>query len=424
VSEQYRASFHVNSHTVTHLAPLEFVEFRGGTVDCGAFAIRRFDRQELDTLLGNAVKKVFYEWACIDSAELDDYWFLCVEDTATANQPGKITCRLDPRVRVRYSPFCFPVLERMGYDTSRRFQEALENLALYDWAGAIDKARQRRRVKRTPENPALYDSAGAIKDQPGDYEKWPKEWHGPFLPRVPFVISSSDSLIDWPARSADLSALEKDPVQDPTTGDYFYVPRRNLTLSEDETRAFESSMQRLACLRVKLQQHSEPWRFAQTALGFLLKGFTTEGIEQLLWHITAIDAALGDKQRGGSKRLADRASKIFGPQKDRDEHRQQFEQLYSYRCDLVHGNVELADKTVTRSHLSEARDFARGAVLWTLRYLNHVAENLPIGSQAVPSREELVQVLDMDSGSRHRLPNIPAGLPADFPYVEGWLKCE
>jgi hypothetical protein len=42
----------------------------------------------------------------------------------------------------------------------------------------------------------------------------------------------------------------------------------------------------------------------------------------------------------------------------------------------------------------------------------------------VPSREELVQVLDMDSGSRHRLPNIPAGLPADFPYVEGWLECE
>jgi hypothetical protein len=183
-------------------------------------------------------------------------------------------------------------------------------------------------------------------------------------------------------------------------------------------------MQHLASVRAKLQPHSERWRFVETALGFLLKGFTTEGIEQMLWHITVIEAALGDRRPGLSKRLAARVSKIFGSQEDRDEHRQRFEQLYLYRCDLVHGNVELADRTITRSHLSEARDFARGAVLWAFRYLSHVAGSLPSGAQALPSREELLQVLDMDSRTRHRLPNVLAGLPADFPHVEGWLKCE
>lgn len=400
VTGQCKAAFSARSHKVIHLAPLEFVAFSNDRVDCGAFTIRKFSRQDLDGVLRNAVKKVFYEWAYVDSRELDEYWFVWVEEQVKAREPGKVILYLDPFVRAHRSPFRFPVLERMGYGPPRSFQEALENLALYNWAAAI-------------------------KGQAGDYEKWPERWQGPFLPHVPFVISISDSLIDRPATTPDLSALEKERVQDPTTGDYFCRPRRNLTFSEDETRAFESSMQRIACLRAKLQQYSAPWRFAQTALGFLVKGFTAEDIEQLLWHITAIEAALGgDRRLGFSKRLATRVSKVFGTEKDRVEHRRQFDQLYQYRCDLVHGNVELQDKTIARSHLSEARNFARGAVLWTLRYLHHVAENLPAGPRAVPSRETLLQVLDMESETRQPLPSVLGAVPPDFPHIEGWLECE
>lgn len=394
VIEHYRAAFQAESHIVTHLAPLEFVGFSEDVIDCGGFQIRRFTREELDAILKNPVKKIFYERAYIDSKEIEDYWFLHVKEKVPAKEPGRTIVVLDARVTSSYSQY------------PQAVQAALTRLALYNWGsnpyGPPTKTLQ-----------AKYDA-----------------WDGPFRPHIPFVISCSDCLIEWPRRGPDLTELVKVPVFDPVTGE---------ELGEEPSRGWwderdlEAFVRHCGTLIARLQSYRGQWGFVETALGFFVKGFTAPprpmelpgegGLEQLLWYITAIEAVLGQKVDAGlTKLLLTRVSKVLGRTKEeRKDYYRRFDTLYTFRSDLVHGNAGLASKEIYLGHLSEARDFSRGVVLWMLGYLNHVAEHLPAGSQAVPSREDLLAVLDMGADSRQHTAGVLQNLPTTFPIVEGWL---
>src|SRR5205807_10147903 len=94
--------------------------------------------------------------------------------------------------------------------------------------------------------------------------------------------------------------------------------------------------------------------------------------------------------------------------------------LYSFRSDLVHGNAELANKEIYFGHLSEARDFARAIVLWMLGYLCHVAEHVRL--EDLPTRENLLALLDMDAEARNHTATVLRNLPGDFPNVGTWLE--
>ncbi len=51
----------------------------------------------------------------------------------------------------------------------------------------------------------------------------------------------------------------------------------------------------------------------------LVKAFFAEGLEQLLWHITAIDALLGEDASGLKEKLARRTASILGKTEDEKE---------------------------------------------------------------------------------------------------------
>ncbi|MCX6627583.1 MAG: HEPN domain-containing protein [Candidatus Solibacter sp.] len=81
MTDQFQFAFGSTTHHVKYVAPLEFVSFGFETVDCGSYQIRRYSRQELDELLGNDTRSVFYQNLQIDTAVLQGYWFIVVEGT-------------------------------------------------------------------------------------------------------------------------------------------------------------------------------------------------------------------------------------------------------------------------------------------------------------------------------------------------------
>ena len=164
-------------------------------------------------------------------------------------------------------------------------------------------------------------------------------------------------------------------------------------------------------------------RWVDTMLGFLLKAFTSHGLEELLWHMTAIEAALGEDVDGGlTKLLGSRVALILGPtEAKRKAIRKRFGELYKMRCNLVHGNAEVGDQRVDFGHFIDARQFSRGVVLWVLRYMNHVYGILQGRIEDAPTREDMLKVLDTSKPARGRIMCLLKETPAGFPNVDDWV---
>lgn len=372
---------------ITHLAPLELVEFSQNFVDCGSFQIRRFSHDELDSIFCNRVRKIFYPGTYIPSEDLEAYWFIYVKENVPARKAGEMRLHLDWRVRPSYSPHP-PVV-----------QDAVKSLALYNWGS--------------------YPSHLGKRGLPGNKYESDEQ---PLLPLIPFVISIADSLIEWPRNSPDLSGLLTERFGDPQTGGD--VPLREYTMGADETESFARFNREMSSLFSQLNAHAPQWDFEKLALDFLLKAFITRDLEQLLWHITAIEAVLGEKFDSGlTRRLRNRISTALGStEEERKGISRQFKQLYEVRSDLVHGNPELTHNEIHLAQLSEARDLARGIVLWMLRFLGHIAKGVTNAEGKVPRKEDLLGILDMDSESRKITADVIRTLPVDFPNVRGWLE--
>ena len=131
LARDYAHAFTRPSHNVTYIAPIQFVTFASDFVDCGGFHLRRFRRDELDQMLQNDARRLFYPWAYVDTKELAEYWFVCVKQER-------------PRKRLGYGELRFS----MGWNhsaSSPHFPDALESalrrLPLYDW-GKVESDRK------------------------------------------------------------------------------------------------------------------------------------------------------------------------------------------------------------------------------------------------------------------------------------------
>ena len=146
-------------------------------------------------------------------------------------------------------------------------------------------------------------------------------------------------------------------------------------------------------------------------------------LEQLLWHITALEALLGE-ERGIRKSIAKRSAAILGTTKtERKGLKKQFEDLYDLRCALVHGRQFKED--VHRKQLFEARMMAMRVTIWFVHYLGEMAARIKEESWQgeVPDREDLVILLDRRSrnADQKRLQAILNDLPTGFPAAPDWF---
>jgi hypothetical protein len=195
-----------------------------------------------------------------------------------------------------------------------------------------------------------------------------------------------------------------------------------INLDERETEVFKTMMQRLDPIASTVRARRDNWPFVEVALGFFVKAFFSKGLEQLLWHITVLEALLGKKGQGIEERLAPRLASILGRTVEEvRDIKKQFLELYEFRSDLVHGRP--FRKTVDRKHLLIARQLTRRAVIWFLRYLHHIETTVAtqVPPLEPPSRDGLLMLLDLEHDRSGSLGTVLNSLPREFPGVPDWV---
>ena len=88
------------------------------------------------------------------------------------------------------------------------------------------------------------------------------------------------------------------------------------------------------------------------------------------------------------------------------------------RSNLVHGNAKILRQQVYVGYLREAREFARRCLLWFIHCLDHILTEVAISgsTQVLPSRENILSVLDLNDGAKRVIELLPTG----FPRVSTW----
>lgn len=388
---RYCDAFQRRERQATYLAPLEFVYFAKESMDFGSFQVRRFSSNELEVMLQNRVNRVFYTWATVDTPQLCNYWFVCV----TAKVPIQ---------KLGYIYFSGEALSRVKMEYSRHpkvITDALQTLALFDWQAS------------------WWENSSHNPQQHEDLEIG---WLG-F--EIPFVLETDDNWLGSPRGTPDLSRLHTEPLTNSATGDVSEeeVPTTYIHFDERETDLFQTSVQDGEKLLTNLRVQQHPWGFIDVALGYFIKAFFTEGHEQLLWHITTLEALVGEKGEGITKRLAGRIALILGKtENERKKLRKEFNELYEFRSALVHGKQ--SENRVYIGHLRNARDLARRTLLWFIYYLDHIQSHVPPGQPvaAFPNREEILMLVDMKKETRTRLREVIEKLPEGFPNVSEWMR--
>lgn len=374
--ESYCNQFQKQDYQIKLLALMEFVEFAEDSMDFDSFQIQRFSTSELKTILKNEINEIFYPDAFVDTSKLDilsNYWFISFRAPKRQLLPGK---------RIYSWSFKKPIEEKYS-EYTKPIEDILKCLFLYEW-------------KYTP--------------------------YG-FIFEVPLFLYVGESLIVSPSNVPDLSVLETTDVEDTLTHEPVEVPAIQFSLNTSETIQFKKFIQKTKDILDNLKINENNWKFLEIAQNYFIKATFSTGLEQLLWHFVVIEALLGDDKPNLTSRLASRLASILGRNENERKYiKKNFKELYKIRCNLVHGNP--FDEKVCVSHIYDIRNLARRSLVWFLYYLSYIHARIPDirNPQNIPTREDILTLIDMERGRMARLDRLIETLPAEFPYIREWLE--
>jgi hypothetical protein len=340
---------------------------------------------DLEEILNNKINKIFYPKAYfrLDKLEvLEDYWFICLTTIVPIRKYKAHVWKIEIDQDITHMNIEFANLpiEILPF---------IKILSLFDWQA--DWLKKINRVTDSIETSAI---------------KF----------KIPFYVITDDDLLEEPKELPDLSILKKKTI---TGYDYinddinvYDVPERNIYLNKEETISFKGFINKIDEVYSSIRIHQNEWKFLELSLDFFIKGFYANGLEQLLWYVTSIEALLGGKEggleikgkngrlksEGLTERLGRRISLILGKDKKHQKViRKSFEELYDFRCNLVHGNV--FEKKALIGHLITIRDISRKSILWFIHNLKKVQDEIDgEGTKNIPNREALLYKIDLQLG--------------------------
>ena len=407
--QRYEKAFQRRSAHTTYLAPMEFVKFPKPELKFSGFEIRRFDKEDLEQLVGNEVNRVFYPHAFLDKVTLDaleEYWFIVAMIEETPRRLGHIY----------FSAAVVAATKGHVYQEYTRFPPAIERvlarLVLFDWVG-----------------------------DPQDHLAFCGQDGLPFSFEVPFALRVDDNDLQRPKSVPDCSTLKSYGIRhvDPETEEEYKGHFVIFDLDESRAAAFEQCINRAdQCLmHLEKKKHDTEipyletldtrWPFLKIAMGNLIKAFfANEDFEQLLWHVTALEALLGDRGPSLTTSLARRSAAILGrTENERKTWKKKFagnndNGIYDLRSALVHGRK--IKKETSRKQLFEARMMVLRVMVWFVHYLSEIAASINEGSwqSDVPKREDFLVLLDLSGADRVRLKALLKNLPHGFPSAPNW----
>lgn len=384
---KYNYAFNRKEINESYFAPLEYINFADESIEFDQFQIKIFTVNELNNILQNRINKIFYPSAFIDVEQIKDYWFLCVKKSIPAPKMGVIHLEQAEGMNV-----CHVDIEYANYPEA--ILPFIKSLSLFDWGSDWLKESFKNNNKE-------------IKDIELGWLRF----------HIPFVYIINDNLLDFPDKAPDLSLLSKDQYFDESLNDVLWRTPSYIDFNKEETNNFKQFVTNVNNLLTNLKTEQYNWKFHVLALDFFIKAFFSNGIEQLLWHIISIEALLGQEE-SSTKNITNRIGSLLGKQ----EAKYFREKLYKFRSDLVHGKKFKEDVYI--NHLWQARSLSRRIILWFNHYLSRIQSILleQQDKEQIPTREDILLLIDLDLNTRNRLKRLLINLPTTFPKIEEWIK--
>jgi len=378
--ERLMTAFAERNIKVTLLRLIEEVYFPEDLIDFGAFKIKRFSKKDLDDLFENQINHIFYPYAESNTEKLCWYWFL--QQERSENRPqGDIS-----QITIKFS---WSSLFRVSMTFPDR---AIQLLTLFDWESKF------------------FARPNDIKSDSG--------W---LSFSRPISFSVTDDIFANPSPTPNITDLEFFPQVNPYGEEDGEAPPFYIDLDEEELKRLKTIIGNALGLLENLDLKACNWEFIDRAMGYLAKAFFTEGLEQLLWHITVLETLFGEKDEILESLRSRMSSILAKTQAEKKSIRKMVNELYDFRSDLVHGNP--ITKTVYKGHLRQARQLARDSMLWFLTYLSSIKPELlgkGVPSNNYPHRKELLTLLDLKKESLGRLSFLIEKLPNHFPNIDIW----
>lgn len=360
---------------VTNLRLIEEVYFPEEAIAFEGFGIERFSKAKLDELVDNRLNSVFYPYARLDTDKLSHYWF--IKEEMYKKREHKDFFSID--LGITWDEL---------FRVSRTFPDrVMQLLTLFDWE-----------TKWIAETDDIRQDTGWLRFS------------------TPIRLCMTDDIFENPYPCPNLSGLEFLPYFDATGEEIGEAPTFPIDLEKDELERLKSYVRETQRFLNTVNLEECEWEFLNVAMGYLAKAFATDGLEQLLWHMTVLDALFGESNEvvGSLKR---RLPNIFGKtEPEKKKFRKTIDELYTFRSDLVHGNIFKND--IFQGHLREARRIARNSLVWFLKFLTIIheelaQENIPLKNY--PKRGEFLILLDSGKSDLERLKILMEKLPKTFP---------
>ena len=373
--EQLCSAFNERQVKVIRLWLLDSVYFSESIIDFGNFKIQRFSKEELDALVDNQLNHIFYPFAELGTDILSHYWF--IREESSENIKG-----IDYVIPISFDEITL---------VPRNFPDrVIQLLALFDWEEV---------------------GIGGYPDKFDEHAGWEAFSN-------PIAIGITDNVFASRHTSPDLSGLDFFPIYEGPDGEILEGPQFYHHISKEGVERLKEIVGKSQKFLQSIDLKECNWEFLDIAMGYLAKAFFAEGLEQLLWHMTVLEALFGEKN-GVMESIRRRLGNIFC--KTQSEIRKIFNKLYDFRSGLVHGNKY--EKRAYWGHLREARKLARKSLLWFLTYLSAIHQELAREQKPLrdyPKKEEIQTMLDFNKEALQRIGFLIEKLPMNFPNINIW----
>jgi hypothetical protein len=339
-------------------------------LEFGTFRIQKFSKRELDELIDQDTRETFYPDARLNTDLASDYWFV-VEKSTTDHGLS---------VMGKHAGLPFAPME-----VKRKLPDrVIQLLALHEW---------------TPK--------WIQEDWTGDERFWMGF-------TVPFSFTVNDDVFERPRFIPPLPNLDRVP-DEIEGGD---GPEFPIVVDRKDEARLRSLVEKGQKAFGIIDQINPLWNFVEIAMGYLAKAFlTADDLDQLLWHVAALDALISEENTGVRQVMRPRIGAILGTDASiKKKILRQFDELYAFRSSLVHGKSYTTKAEF--HHLAEARDLAKEVLLWFLDYLIWIDTDLSgrgITHDRYPKRMELLTVLDLEKAALDRISLFTQNLPSNFP---------
>jgi len=376
--EQLCSAFNERQVKVIRLWLLDSVYFSESIIDFGNFKIQRFSKEELDALVDNQLNHIFYPFAELGTDILSHYWFIREESSEN----------------IKGIDYVIPISFDEVFRVPRNFPDrVIQLLALFDWEEV---------------------GIGGYQDKFDEHAGWEAF-------STPIAIGITDNVFASPHPSPDLSKLEFFPFPTGPDGEIVEGPQFYHHIGKGQLERLKEIVEKSQEFLQSIDLKECNWEFLDIAMGYLAKAFFAEGLEQLLWHMTVLEALFGEKNKV-MEPIRKRLGYIFGKtNKERKAIGNKFDELYDFRSGLVHGNKY--EKRAYWGHLREARKLARKSLLWFLTYLSAIHQELAREQKPLrdyPKKEEIQTMLDFNKEALQRIGFLIEKLPMNFPNINIW----